>query len=61
MSKYAELMAKIKGHLKEQITSDSSKEQIDTITALDKELDELNNEHEKLVSENSSLKDSLIE
>ena len=61
MSKYAELMAKIKGHLKESLTKDSSKEEIEKISAMDKELDELNEEHEKLVKENGSLKDSLIE
>ena len=61
MSKHAELMAKIKGHLKEQITSDSSKEQIDKIATIDKELDELNSEYEKLDSDYSSLKDSYLE
>ena len=52
MSKHAELMAKIKGHLKEQI---------DNIATIDKELDELNSEYEKLDSDYSSLKDSYLE
>lgn len=61
MTKYQELMSKTKARLKDLITKESSQEEITKITTIDKDLDELLAENEKLVAENNSLKDSLIE
>ena len=61
MTKYEELMSKTKAQLKDLISKDSSQEEINRITSIDKTLDELQAENEKLIAENSSLKDSLIE
>lgn len=61
MTKYEELMSKTKAQLKDLITKESSQEEINRITSIDKTLDELQAENERLIAENSSLKDSLIE
>lgn len=61
MTKYEELMSKTKAQLKDLITKESSQEEINKITSIDKTLDELQAENERLIAENSSLKDSLIE
>ena len=61
MTKYEELLSKTKAQLKDLITKESSQEEINKITSIDKSLDELQAENEKLIAENSSLKDSLIE
>ena len=61
MTKYQELMSKTKAQLKDLITKESSQEEINKITSIDKSLDELQAENQKLIAENSSLKDSLIE
>ena len=61
MTKYQELMSKTKAQLKDLITKESSQEEINRITSIDKTLDELQAENQKLIAENSSLKDSLIE
>ena len=61
MTKYEELMSKTKAQLKDLISKDSSQEEINRITSIDKTLDELQAENEKLIAENSSLKNSLIE
>ena len=61
MTKYEELMSKTKAQLKDLITKESSQEEINKITSIDKTLDELQAENERLITENSSLKDSLIE
>lgn len=61
MTKYEELMSKTKAQLKDLITKESSQEEINKITSIDKSLDELQAENQKLIAENSSLKDSLIE
>ena len=61
MNKYEELMAKTKSQLKDSITKESSQKEIAWVQSIDKSLDELLEEHNKLLEENSSLKDSLIE
>ena len=61
MTKYQELMGKTKAQLKDLITKESSQEEINKITSIDKTLDELQAENDKLLAENNSLKDSLIE
>ena len=61
MNKYEELMAKTKSQLKDSITKESSQKEIAWVQSIDKSLDELLEEHKKLLEENSSLKDSLIE
>ena len=41
MTKYEELMSKTKAQLKDLITKESSQEEINKITSIDKSLDEL--------------------
>ena len=61
MTKYQELMSQTKAQLKDLITKESSQEEINKITKIDKTLDDLQAENERLLAENNSLKDSLIE
>lgn len=58
---FDELLKQMKEDIKADLTPNDSTEKIARVTALDKNLDELKNEHEKLVKENSELKDKLIE
>ena len=53
-------LAEIKGELKEMLREDSSKEDIDRIAELDKRLDELKCEHQKVVDESTELKGMVI-
>ena len=53
-------LAEIKGELKEMLREDSSKEDIDRIAELDKRLDELKSEHQKVVDESTELKGMVI-
>lgn len=54
------LIAETKAILKTLVKDDSTVEQVDTLTAIDKKLDEIIVENENLSSENVGLKDKLI-
>ena len=61
MEDFKKLLGETKSQLKAMLTKDSSQEQIDAITSLDKKLDGLNEAYSKKDEENNSLKDKLID
>ena len=61
MSDFKKVLSETKTQLKEMLTKESSQEDIERITALDKKLDSLQEEYDKKSQENESLKDTLIE
>lgn len=58
---FRKILSETKTQLKGMITKDSTQEQINVITDLDKKLDSLNEAYDLKTQENESLKDSLIE
>lgn len=60
MTDFKKLMSETKTQLKDLITKDSSQEFIKMVTAIDKNLDSINNVLEEKDKENMSLKDDLI-
>ena len=58
---FKKVLEETKIQLKGMLNKDSSQEQINAITALDKNLDSLNEAYDQKAQENESLKDNLIE
>ena len=58
---FKKVLEETKLQLKGMLNKDSSQEQINAITALDKNLDSLNEAYDQKTQENESLKDNLIE
>lgn len=58
---FKKVLEETKIQLKGMLNKDSSQEQINVITALDKNLDSLNEAYDQKSQENESLKDNLIE
>lgn len=58
---YQTTLNKIKETLKGLIKADSTTQEIETITALDKDLDELSKTHEETQQEAMAVKDKLVE
>lgn len=61
MKKIEQMMSEIKAQLKESITSDSSIDEVNKISAIDQKLDSILEEVNKIQSEYDSLKDTYIE
>ena len=61
MIDFLKVLSETKTQLKEMLSKDSSKEDIEKITQLDKNLDSLNEAYDIKSQENDSLKDTLIE
>lgn len=61
MQDFKKVLEETKNQLKGMITKESSQEQINVITELDKKLDSLNEAYDHKAQENESLKDNLIE
>lgn len=60
MNEFEKQLAEIKGQLKSMLKEDSSKEDIERIAELDKQLDSLSETHKGLVDENTELKGMVI-
>lgn len=60
MKKFSELLNETKVQLKALLTADSSKEEIEKITALDKALDDLNLSHEETEKDVATYKEMVI-
>ena len=58
---WKEILTETKSQLKGLLTENSSQEQINAITSLDKQLDALNEVYDQKEKENNSLKDNLID
>ena len=58
---WQELLSETKALLKNSITTESSKEQIDQVAKIDSQIDGLNKAYEELDKEYESLKDSYLE
>ena len=61
MNKILDLVANIKGQLKESITSELTQEEINKVANIDKSLDDLTEQVTKLQKDYDDLKDSYIE
>lgn len=61
MPDFKKTLGETKSQLKGMLTKDSSQEQINAITELDKKLDSLMEAYDLKTQENESLKDNLIE
>ena len=61
MEDFKKVLGETKSLLKGMLNKESSQEQIDAITSLDKKLDTLNEAYSKKDEENNSLKDKLID
>lgn len=61
MSDFTKLMTETKGQLKGLLGKDSSQELIKIVSAIDKNLDNLNDAYTEKTKENESLKNDLIE
>lgn len=60
MIDFSKVMGETKTHLKNLINKDSSQDEINRITAIDKQLDQLQEAFTEKSKENESLKDDLI-
>lgn len=60
-NEFKKVLEQTKVQLKGLLNKDSSQEQINAITELDKNLDSLNEAYDQKAQENESLKDNLIE
>ena len=61
MTKFAEQLQALKDSLKKTITSESTTEDISRVDELEKQLDQLGESHQQLVTEYSKMKDIYIE
>lgn len=61
MTKFEEIMAKTKGHLKSLITKESTQEQISQISEADKSIDDLQKAYDEKNAECEDLKNRFIE
>lgn len=61
MTKFEELLKQVHDQVKAKITSDLPQEEIKSLTELDKSVDLLAEEHDKLVKAHQSLKDDYID
>ena len=61
MNKILDLVANIKGQLKESITTELTPEEINKVASIDKSLDDLTEQVTKLQKDYDDLKDSYIE
>ena len=61
MEKFEELIEALKDSLKKQITTESTTDQIASINALEKQVDDLSASHQILVDEHKKMKDLYIQ